>query len=264
MRDGLKGKEYYDGLENFYIGEIADILDGISSEKIPEEKHVLAGMNQIQESEKLFFVRFSAGEVVSSLVDSYEQLFSAWSFFHEKRMKKSPCDRMQWVELTVDSYERLFNVLSLAVLLCRGRAELATIHSWYDCADSEAYCRRGSVNYFVGNNQGKDALLDYLFLAVGLSGKQGDTLKVGKIYKDLYAICLASVEQRPAMMKKYIETWYAKSKFKGWHDLHKYEDHGYVGYWSLESALIVRLLGIDDKEFADHPHYPKDLARFPM
>lgn|GEM_PF-5032810 len=39
-------------------------------------------------------------------------------------------------------------------------------------------------------------------------------------------------------------------------------NNNYVGYWSWESALIVKLLGIDDSLFKVHAFYPYDLVHF--
>ena len=56
-----------------------------------------------------------------------------------------------------------------------------------------------------------------------------------------------------------------KEWFKGhydyeWKNAHK--EPGYVGYWSFETAAIVKILGLDDTSLKDNNHYPYDLAHY--
>ena len=177
-------------------------------------------------------------------------------------MKEEPCSRLQWVNLGRETYQEYLNLLSWAVLLCKDQETLAMIGAVIDCHDSGAFCRRGTANYVVGNNRGKDQLLDLLLNTAGLPGPQSDSLEIGGIYKKLLQVCMATPEKRTALMAKYLDGWYVGNKQSPWYNSARDDDSGYIGYWSFEAALVVRLFGIDDEGFADHPHYPKDLARF--
>jgi hypothetical protein len=44
------------------------------------------------------------------------------------------------------------------------------------------------------------------------------------------------------------------------YDLHESEHEIYYGYWSFETAAIVKILGLDDSKFIDCQYYPKDLV----
>lgn len=44
------------------------------------------------------------------------------------------------------------------------------------------------------------------------------------------------------------------------YDYHVSEHDIYYGYWSFESAAIVKILGLDDSKFRDCQYYPKDLV----
>ncbi|MGR5908923.1 PoNe immunity protein domain-containing protein [Bacillus paranthracis] len=41
-----------------------------------------------------------------------------------------------------------------------------------------------------------------------------------------------------------------------------HKEPGYVGYWSFETAAIVKILGLDDTSLKDNNHYPYDLAHY--
>lgn len=44
------------------------------------------------------------------------------------------------------------------------------------------------------------------------------------------------------------------------YELHESEHDIYYGYWSFETAAIVKILGLDDSKFIDCQYYPKDLV----
>jgi len=64
-------------------------------------------------------------------------------------------------------------------------------------------------------------------------------------------------------LKQYLEkSWYKGHGGCGWHDGHKSKQNIYSGYWSFESAAIVKILNLDDSDFKDNKYYPHDLSCF--
>jgi hypothetical protein len=54
--------------------------------------------------------------------------------------------------------------------------------------------------------------------------------------------------------------WYKEHKNTGWYNSHKNLHHDvYFGYWSFETAAVVKIMGLDDSSFRDCQYYPKDL-----
>ncbi|WP_435353258.1 PoNe immunity protein domain-containing protein [Emticicia sp. SJ17W-69] len=53
--------------------------------------------------------------------------------------------------------------------------------------------------------------------------------------------------------------WYKKHKDSGWYNSHKSKHDSYFGYWSFETAAIVKIMNLNDSEFGDNQYYPKDL-----
>lgn len=51
--------------------------------------------------------------------------------------------------------------------------------------------------------------------------------------------------------------WYKNHKDAGWYNSHKSKHDTYFGYWSFESAALVKIKGLDDTSFRDNQYYPK-------
>lgn len=262
MRDTLKTKAYFDDYIEFNQASNDRARSKLEQGGVIPESNTLAHCQIRNRSYKILVSNFSRGEDVASLIPYFNVWLDDFIGFHNARMKEEPCSRLQWVNLGWDNYEEYMWLLSWAVLLHRDNATLSKIESMIDCRDPGAFCRRGAANYVVGNNRGKDQLLDLLLNKAGLVGPQSDALEIGGIYKKLLQVCLDAPEKRASQMAKYIDGWHAGNKQRPWYNSARDDDSGYIGFWSFEAALVARLFDIDDEEFADHPHYPKDLARF--
>ncbi|WP_353706598.1 PoNi-like cognate immunity protein [Bacillus cereus group sp. MS39] len=110
-----------------------------------------------------------------------------------------------------------------------------------------------------------DAVIDFLLCASDI----GYTNITNRYYKDNpYAktreiIELAQTDKKEA--SKRLQTYMEKEWFKGhydyeWKNAHK--EPGYVGYWSFETAALVKILELDDTSLKDNNHYPYDLAHY--
>ncbi|MBM6648300.1 PoNi-like cognate immunity protein [Bacillus sp. RIT 809] len=110
-----------------------------------------------------------------------------------------------------------------------------------------------------------DAVIGFLLCASDI----GYTKMTNRYYKDNpYAktreiIELAQIDKKEA--SKRLQTYMEKEWFKGhydyeWKNAHK--EPGYVGYWSFETAALVKILELDDISLKDNNHYPYDLAHY--
>jgi hypothetical protein len=83
-------------------------------------------------------------------------------------------------------------------------------------------------------------------------------------YDRLYDALGADGDARARCIKEYLNVWYSE-KMEGMmmKDVHLIKDSpDYVGYWCFEAAGVVAALNIDDRTFAGHPHYPRDLVNY--
>src|SRR5690606_35064364 len=54
-------------------------------------------------------------------------------------------------------------------------------------------------------------------------------------------------------LKHYLEKeWYPGHRDSGWYDTHKEKEDLYSGYWSFESAAVVKIMGLDDTSFKNN------------
>lgn len=110
-----------------------------------------------------------------------------------------------------------------------------------------------------------DAVIDFLLCAsdIGYTKMTNRYYKENPYAKTREIIELAQTDKKEA--SKRLQTYMEKEWFKGhydyeWKNAHK--EPGYVGYWSFETAAIVKILGLDDTSLKDNNHYPYDLAHY--
>ncbi|MBZ4222689.1 PoNi-like cognate immunity protein [Bacillus wiedmannii] len=122
-----------------------------------------------------------------------------------------------------------------------------------------------SLAKLVEKENMNDAVIDFLLCASDI----GYTNMTNRYYKDNpYAktreiIELAQTDKKEA--SKRLQTYMEKGWFRDhydyeWKNAHK--EPGYVGYWSFETAALVKILELDDTNLKDNNHYPYDLAHY--
>ncbi|WPH21361.1 PoNe immunity protein domain-containing protein [Variovorax paradoxus] len=80
-------------------------------------------------------------------------------------------------------------------------------------------------------------------------------------YRPLAKATAPDAQDRPALVKEFLDGWYKNMKDCYWHGTHTdKEGSSYFGYWAFEAALVTVLWNIDDSSYREHLVYPKDLA----
>ncbi|WP_156575279.1 PoNi-like cognate immunity protein [Bacillus luti] len=110
-----------------------------------------------------------------------------------------------------------------------------------------------------------DAVIDFLLCAsdIGYTKMTNVYFKENPYAKTREIIELAQTDKKEA--SKRLQTYMEKEWFKGhydyeWKNAHK--EPGYVGYWSFETAALVKILELDDTSLKDNNHHPYDLAHY--
>ena len=79
-------------------------------------------------------------------------------------------------------------------------------------------------------------------------------------YSKLEPILQLGASSDPISIKNYLERdWYQGHAGLFWHDTHM-RKRTYLGYWSFETAALVRMFGLDDSDLIGVDYYPSDLA----
>ena len=195
---------------------------------------------------ELLILRYTAGQSIADLSREFPTVISGFEQF-------IPFDEPRPNEahtLTITQHEAYVYVMWL-LALCRllGHAELVpTVMSWID----------RNAEY----NRGRDGLFEAV--VEKLTGKKEPVERVllhPAAYRPLAKAAAPDAQDRPALVKEFLDGWYKNMKDCYWHGTHTdKEGSSYFGYWAFEAALVTVLWNIDDSGYRDHLVYPKDLT----
>jgi hypothetical protein len=233
-----------------------DLLHDIQSSrpKIGDEsRHVQARSSYAwavaSESLQLLILRYTAGHPVRELSEEWLSVISAFDAFIPLD-QPAPNEAHTLTITQHEAYVYVFWLLALSTLLGH-REAVPRILGWLD--QHREY------------NRGRDTLFEQV---VGkLTGSMDDP---GRYvlhpvpYRPLgRAILAEKPEDRPSLIKEFLDGWYKGSKDCYWHGTHlDGEASRYFGYWSFEAALVTYLWNSDDTMYRDHEFYPKDLVDY--
>ena len=195
---------------------------------------------------ELLILRYTAGHSISELSRDIPSVIAAFDVYVP--LNNPPPQEAH--TLTITQHEAYVYVMWL-LALCRllGHAELVpTVMRWID----------KNAEY----NRGRDGLFEAV--VEKLTGKKEPVERVllhPAAYRPLAKATAPDAQDRPALVKEFLDGWYKNMKDCYWHGTHTdKEGSSYFGYWAFEAALVTVLWNIDDSSYRDHLVYPKDLA----
>ncbi|OLL28326.1 hypothetical protein BTH42_27715 [Burkholderia sp. SRS-W-2-2016] len=200
---------------------------------------------------QLLLLNYTAGRPIEELKVQLPEVIERFNVYvaHElsPRSKNPPENVADTFEITqLDAYVYVFWLLALCKLL--GRPEfIPTVMNW--------------VNKTYEFNRGRDGLFENVVQA--LTGTHVEAPRVvlhAMPYRALASATVRAPQERPALLKEFVEGWYKGMKPAYWHGAHT--DGLYFGYWCLEAALVTVLWDIDDSSYRDNLVYPKDLVDY--
>lgn len=244
MRDILKNKLYFDEKIEFYSEAIEE--DEKTSNNWPKditlEGRALHLYSTFSYYTRVLFCKYSRGDNFEEIKFWFERTLNSWQrlndYLFEYNDKKI---REMYTNLAFDNYIIFLWILSFAV-----------------CLEVNAQLLKKTVKLI--NNAGKDALLDRIMAQMGMAEKVTDNLIHPRPFKPLYESLDADPANKQKLTARFLKNWYTGCRKAFWYDTDRGDDSGYFGYWCFEAALVVKLWGIDDQSFADHPNYPKALV----
>lgn len=199
----------------------------IRPDRVPSTERRLHGVEF-----SLFLARYSLGESLDSLRPVFLDLLRDFPRF--------------WTRTS--SYVNMVWMMSLAVLLEAGHGLFAPLAARID---------------ETGRH---DALLDFFtsFALEGTPALSHHTFTCPKPYSFLSQVMEAPnpVRQTELLREYLTDRWYAGHRPLGLCDVHLSKERLYTGYWSFESAALVKILRMDDAALQALPYYPPDLAHY--
>ncbi|TDV06193.1 PoNe immunity protein domain-containing protein [Paraburkholderia caballeronis] len=200
---------------------------------------------------ELLLLCYTAGHPIEELEAQLPEVIGRFDVYIEKvispRSKNPPENVADILEITqLDAYVYVFWLLALCRLL--GHPEfIPTIIGWVD-----------KTREF---NRGRDGLFENVLQALTGTHVEAPRVVLHAVpYRPLASATVRAPEERPALVKEFVEGWYKGMKPTYWHGAHT--DGLYFGYWCLEAALVTVLWDIDDSSYRDHLVYPKDLVDY--
>ena len=245
LRDTLKDKVYYDNRVNFRVKAIDKRIKKIeSTDKVTNEVKMKASFRVVDYAVTLMHQKYSRGD---NLVDLKSDLmrtleYRQWQKHYADLLPPNEQkERIGWEEIREDYLENFLKWLAFAYCLGMGQ-------DYYQQA----------LDLIA--NQSQDALLDTIAVEMGDTTREvAQSTLFKKRFGKLYKVIEGTPEQRPALVKAYLDAWY---KLDGSPDYHLMDTDAYIGYWCWGAALVVKLYNIDDSSFIDHEYYPKDLVHW--
>src|SRR5699024_4435702 len=121
------------------------------------------------------------------------------------------------------------------------------------------------LSEIIKKQQLNDFVVDYLLCAcdIGWSHISNSFDKEIPYANTKEIVELAETDKDAASDRLF--TYMEKELFRGHYDFewkNAYNEPGYVGFWSFESAALAKILGLDDAGLKDNNHYPYDLAHY--
>ncbi len=110
-----------------------------------------------------------------------------------------------------------------------------------------------------------DCLFDFLVHSCGLIRKfSSENYQKETPYKETAQIINLSFKDKDTAIRE-LKNYMEKKWFQGHYDYEWKNAHkraGYVGFWSFETAALVKILELDDSKLHDNIHYPYDLVHY--
>ncbi|WP_256219432.1 PoNe immunity protein domain-containing protein [Variovorax sp. 770b2] len=195
---------------------------------------------------ELLILRYTAGYSITELSRDIPSVIEAFDAFIP--FENPPPYEAHTLTITqLEAYVYVMWLLALCRLL--DHAELIpTVMSWLD-KNAEF-------------NRGRDGLFEAV--VEKLTGRKEPVERVllhPAAYRPLAKATAPDAQDRPALVKEFLNGWYKNMTDCYWHGTHTdKEGSSYFGYWAFEAALVTVLWDIDDSSYRDHLVYPKDLV----
>ena len=250
MRDIIKDQNYWKKfIEDSQLNidkSYSWLIEGkISSDNINHFKRYI-----IQLHINLINAYYSAGFDRSYLINDYYKalrlMHDSWGGFWKLTAGKPVKIYNQYV---LSGYDEMLWMLSLGCLLDVDESNYRLLLDIIDRDDVKDNLYEYIISYKMKNRHSitSESYEKYFYVP-----KAFETLR--------NAIVESNKKEVEKLICRFITNeWYKNHKGVGWYSSHKSVHNTYSGYWSYETAAIVKIMKIDDNSFRDCPYYPKDL-----
>lgn len=250
MRDIHKDIEYFNRLIFDIKESIERKINWIDIGKTQADKIYFSKRSIVWDYISLIGAKYSVGlnkiDFINDLEEAISKCNESWDGFWKLKGR----DEKEYDQYILSAYDEMLWMLSLGYLL---NIPNDTFKLLVDIIDRDKV---------------KDNLFEFI-----ISAKLKDRQPIKEeSYRDYFGIPETFAKLREAiketdkakaekLVKEFItKDWYNNHKDAGWYNSHKSKHNVYFGYWSFETAAVVKIMGLNDASFRDCQYYPKDLA----
>ncbi len=250
MRQNIKEKEFYQRFSALLDKVQAQSKQRRESGEVPNERMALSLDKSRSNRLVKTILKYSFGE---SIADVKSEFNNVLNFTNENWVGlwtlKLSADKIL-KQYILSAYDEMLWMLSLGYLLDISEPDFKKLVEVID----------------------RDSVKDYLFEFIIRAKLKDRQSIIGESYQDFFGVpdCFEKLRQAitetdrskaEKLVKVFIEKdWYKNHKEAGWYNSHKSKHDTYFGYWSFETAAVVKIMGLDDSSFIDCQYYPKDLV----
>lgn len=229
MRDTRKSLSYFQNMLNELDDEIVDYIDDIES-NVNSEIQLDRLCNSVFgiHHEKIL-VEYCIGRDKTQILSTVNQILT---FSDEYNIKVS------------GRYVELLDILSMASVL-----------------ELESSKVVGLANKIIAEGM-NDALMTCILASFDINLEPTSNFLFLLPYSKTESILNDGTNATPEQVKNYLLHWYEGQKDTSWYGSHKKSGFLYSGYWSFESAALVKKFGINDTTLQSLDYYPYDLVHF--
>lgn len=252
MRDNIKDIQYWieriSQTENLRKARFEKLNNGL----IAIDRISIVKQDMVDSYLRSISSKYSAGSLIinfkDDLLNAIDLTYESWDGFWLVKTG-NPIGSIILKQYGLDAYDQMLSMLSLGFLLDIPNEDFKKLVEVID----------------------RDGVKDFLFefiIKAKLKDRQSITEEsyqefygVPKCFEKLrQAITETDKTQAEKLVKEFItKDWYKNHKGQGWYDSHKSKHDVYFGYWSFETATVVKIMTLDDSSFRDCQYYPKDL-----
>ncbi|SUJ04690.1 Domain of uncharacterised function (DUF1911) [Sphingobacterium spiritivorum] len=234
MRTNRKPKDYFDNYLKLEEDDIDYFEHSLKNGEVKEEMIPSVKRKLFTQSLHLWIAKYSMGMPVEELKTTFCEVITRFKTGWKDK-GNSPEDNIHF-----DNYMLMLWMLSLGVLLNIEQTEFEKLVDVLEQSNREDYFFDQIIAYRIPER----------------------TISTKITYPDQFMflknlICTKSVSE----LKNYLDkSWYSSIKHTYWHNNDKSTQHTFFGYWSFETAVFIKITGLDDAIIKDQEYYPYDLV----
>ena len=253
MRDKLKNKGHFDRWIIEFYQSVERVGHWILIGKTPKDRINIMKQSMVQTYINIILCKFSSDTPIANLKDdlvsAIDLTYESWDGFWKIKAGNNSTGSIVLDQYGLDAYDQMLWMLSLGYLLDASETDFKKLVAVID----------------------RDGVKDYLFEFIIRAKLNNRQLIIEESYQEFFGVPQTFDKLRQAiietdktkaekLVKEFItKDWYKNHKEAGWYNSHKSKHDTYFGYWSFETAAVVKIMGLDNTRFRECPYYPKDL-----